>query len=33
MARLVDASTRNARVRVEITPGERFVHMIGTFYG
>jgi hypothetical protein len=24
---------RNARVRVEITPGERFAHMIETFYG
>lgn len=28
-----NASDRNARVRVEITPGERFVHMIETFYG
>ena len=28
-----NASTRDARVRVEITPGERFVHMIETFYG
>jgi hypothetical protein len=24
---------RNARVRVEITPGEGFAHMIETFYG
>jgi quercetin dioxygenase-like cupin family protein len=28
-----NASDRHARVRVEITPGERFVHMIETFYG
>jgi len=28
-----NASGRDARVRVEITPGERFVHMIETFYG
>jgi quercetin dioxygenase-like cupin family protein len=28
-----NASNRDARVRVEITPGERFVHMIETFYG
>jgi quercetin dioxygenase-like cupin family protein len=28
-----NASERDARVRVEITPGERFVHMIETFYG
>src|SRR6266700_6580263 len=28
-----NASDRDARVRVEITPGERFVHMIETFYG
>ena len=28
-----NATNRNARVRVEITPGERFAHMIETFYG
>jgi quercetin dioxygenase-like cupin family protein len=28
-----NASDRDARVRVEITPGERFAHMIETFYG
>ena len=28
-----NASSRDARVRVEITPGERFAHMIETFYG
>ena len=28
-----NATNRNARVRVEITPGERFVHMIETFFG
>ena len=28
-----NAGDRDARVRVEITPGERFVHMIETFYG
>jgi len=28
-----NASDRDARVRVEITPGERFVYMIETFYG
>ncbi len=28
-----NASDRNARVRVEITPGERFLHMIETFFG
>jgi quercetin dioxygenase-like cupin family protein len=28
-----NASNRDARVRVEITPGEQFVHMIETFYG
>src|SRR5215472_19305653 len=28
-----NASKRNARVRVEITPGERFAHMIETFFG
>jgi quercetin dioxygenase-like cupin family protein len=28
-----NASGRDARVRVEITPGERFVHMIETFFG
>jgi quercetin dioxygenase-like cupin family protein len=28
-----NASSRDTRVRVEITPGERFVHMIETFYG
>jgi hypothetical protein len=26
-------STRDARVRVEMIPGERFVHMIETFFG
>lgn len=28
-----NASDHDARVRVEITPGERFVHMIETFFG
>ena len=28
-----NASDRNARVRVEITPGERFAHMIETLFG
>jgi quercetin dioxygenase-like cupin family protein len=28
-----NASDRDARVRVEITPGERFAHMIETMYG
>ena len=28
-----NASDRDARVRVEITRGERFVHIIETFYG
>ena len=28
-----NASDRDARVRVEITPGHRFVHMIETFFG
>jgi quercetin dioxygenase-like cupin family protein len=28
-----NASDVNARARVEITPGERFAHMIETFYG
>jgi quercetin dioxygenase-like cupin family protein len=28
-----NASDRDVRVRVEITPGERFAHMIETFYG
>ncbi len=28
-----NAGDRDARVRVEITPGERFVHMIETFFG
>ena len=28
-----NASEHDARVRVEITPGERFAHMIETFYG
>src|SRR5262249_28753507 len=28
-----NASDRDARVRVEITPGERFTHMIETFFG
>ncbi|HEX2342961.1 MAG TPA: cupin domain-containing protein [Vicinamibacterales bacterium] len=28
-----NASDRHARVRVEVTPGERFVHMIETFFG
>lgn len=28
-----NATDRNVRVRVEITPGERFVHLIETFYG
>jgi Cupin domain len=28
-----NAGDRAARVRVEITPGERFVHMIETFFG
>jgi hypothetical protein len=28
-----NASDHDARVRVEITPGEQFVHMIETFFG
>jgi hypothetical protein len=28
-----NAADRNARARVEITPGERFAHMIETLYG
>jgi quercetin dioxygenase-like cupin family protein len=28
-----NASSRDARVRVEVTPGERFMHMIETFFG
>lgn len=28
-----NASDRDARVRVEVTPGERFVHVIETFFG
>jgi quercetin dioxygenase-like cupin family protein len=28
-----NAGERNARVRVEVTPGERFAHMIETFFG
>ncbi|HEY7748706.1 MAG TPA: cupin domain-containing protein [Aestuariivirgaceae bacterium] len=28
-----NAADRDARVRVEITPGERFAHMIETFFG
>jgi quercetin dioxygenase-like cupin family protein len=28
-----NAADRNARVRVEVTPGERFVHMVETFFG
>jgi mannose-6-phosphate isomerase-like protein (cupin superfamily) len=28
-----NAADRDARVRVEVTPGERFVHMIETFFG
>src|SRR6266508_834901 len=28
-----NASNRDARVRVEVTPGERFAHMIETFFG
>jgi quercetin dioxygenase-like cupin family protein len=28
-----NASDRDARVRVEVTPGERFSHMIETFFG
>ncbi len=28
-----NASDRNARVRVEVTPGERFAHMIETIFG
>jgi quercetin dioxygenase-like cupin family protein len=28
-----NASDRNARARVEVTPGERFAHMIETLYG
>lgn len=28
-----NAGERDARVRVEVTPGERFVHMIETFFG
>ena len=33
VARLVEYGDRDARVRVEITPGERFVQMIETFFG
>src|SRR5215472_4521457 len=28
-----NATNHNARVRVEVTPGERFLHMIETFFG
>ena len=28
-----NASDRDARVRVQVTPGDRFVHMIETFFG
>jgi hypothetical protein len=28
-----NASDRDARVRVEVTPGERFAHMIETMFG
>lgn len=28
-----NATNRDARVRVEVTPGERFAHMIETFFG
>lgn len=28
-----NAADKDARVRVEVTPGERFVHMIETFFG
>ncbi|HZM58610.1 MAG TPA: cupin domain-containing protein [Vicinamibacterales bacterium] len=28
-----NAADRDARVRVEVTPGERFVHMVETFFG
>lgn len=28
-----NAADRDARVRVEVTPGERFLHMIETFFG
>jgi quercetin dioxygenase-like cupin family protein len=28
-----NAAERDARVRVEVTPGERFLHMIETFFG
>ena len=28
-----NAGDRDARVRVEVTPGERFVHMVETFFG
>src|SRR6516225_11069898 len=28
-----NATDRDVRVRVEITPGERFMHMIETFFG
>ncbi len=28
-----NAGTRDARVRVEVTPGDRFAHMIETFFG
>lgn len=28
-----NASNRDARVRVEVTPGERFIHMIETLFG
>ena len=34
MARLVECERpRDARVRVEVTPGERFAHMIETVFG
>ena len=33
MARLVERGDRDARVRVEVTPGERFGHLIKTLYG
>jgi hypothetical protein len=33
MARLVECGDRDARVGVEVTPGERFLHMIETFFG
>ena len=28
-----NAGNRDARVRVEVTPGVRFVHMVETFFG